>query len=220
MDALLKRRMMMMAGSGPTPPTPVIEPVFYDYLVFDGTAYIQSSYVLPSGSSFRCIVGNETLKGAQRIFVSEGGGGYIGLSIGGGSNSTRRQVLPYYDSTSYLASNRYVNWSYTSLGLFLTQNRFGWGNATYTITKGSSHPIGGIVFGGGGSQPFTGRMQTFYVYGSETASVTTYAGFDSYTPIATFRPCTYNGEAGLWYVEGNMFLGSTAGSGALSVLNS
>lgn len=215
MDALMRRRMMMLAGSGPTPP-PVVTPVYYNYLVFDGTAYIESNYVFPSGGSMRCLFGHETSKAMQRIFFCEGGGGYIAFAIGGGSNSTRRQMVPYYDSTSYLASNRYLNWSYSTYGLFMTQNRFGWGNTAYAYSKGSTHPTGGICFGGGGSAPFTGAMQTFYVYGSDTASLTTYAAFENYTPVATFRPCTYNGVAGLWYVEGNTFYGNTAGSGMLT----
>ena len=196
-----------------------IQPVFYHALVFDGTAYIATSYVLPSGCSVHCSFGYETEKKAQSIFLAGGGGGYLGVSIGGGSNSTRRQMIPYYDSSSYLATNRYLNWSNKSYELFMTQKRFGWGNTAYTYTKGSAHPTGGLLVGttGGSTPPFTGKMATLRVYGSDTANVTTAAGFDSYTPVATFRPCTYNGEAGLWYVEGSTFFGNTAGAGTLNV---
>ena len=58
-----------------------------------------------------------------------------------------------------------------------------------------------------------------FVYGSDAQNVATYAGFDNYTPVATFRPCTYNGVAGMWHVEGNAFYGNTAEAGTLTVLN-
>ena len=196
-----------------------VTPVFYNYLKFDGTAYIETTYVLPSGCSVRCSLGNETLKATQATFSATGGGGTIQLFYGGSTNSTRRQMLPYYDSSSYLASNRYLNFSYASYNYFMTSKRQGWGSTSYTFTKGSTHPTGGLRFGYGGT-PYTGTMMTFYVYGSDTQNLTSYDAFDNYTPVATFRPCTYNGVAGMWYVEGNTFFGNTAGSGTLTATNS
>ena len=133
MDALMRRRMMMLAGGspgpGPEPPTPVT-PVFYDYIYFDGTAYIDTTVTIPANGSLRVSLGMETSKTAQQVFIAEGtNGGYIGMFIGGGSNTTRRQVVPLYDSTSYLASNRYLNWTYTTYGFFMTPSRSGWGNS-------------------------------------------------------------------------------------------
>ena len=201
-------------------PTPHIEPVFYDYLIFDGTAMIQTDYVLPSGCSLRVPTGWEAEKKAQTLFVANGGTGRISTIYGGNTNATRRQVVPCYDSASALATNRYLNFSYSSFVFFMTSKRFGWGTTAYTYTKGSVHPTTGICFGGGGATAaFTGKMKTFEVFGSETENLTTASAFDSYTPVATFRPCTYDGEAGFWYVEGNKFFGNTAGSGQLTASN-
>lgn len=215
MDILLRRRLMMSTDT-PTPP-PVVTPVYYTNLIFDGTAVIQTTYILPADCSIRVVVGGETSKVAQGVFIAEGGGGRIQMQYGGGTNSTRRQFLPYYDSSSYLSSNKYLNFSYNSYGLFMTKNKFGYGTTSYTYTKGSLHPTNGISFGGGGATPFTGFLRTVEIYGSETASLSSYDAFGNYTPIATFRPCTYNGVAGMWYVEGNTFFGNTAGSGTLTV---
>ena len=216
--AYLGSNLVFQKGSSPTPS---IQPVFYDALVFDGVASISTSYVLPSGCSVVCGFGYEAEKKAQAIFLASGGGGYLGVSIGGNSDATKRQMIVYYDSSSILATNHYLNWSNATYELFVTQQRFGWGDTSYTYTKGTAHPTGGLLIGttGGATPPFTGRMGTLRVYGSETASATEASDFANYTPVATFRPCTYNGEAGLWYVEGDTFYGNTAGNGSLSVLN-
>lgn len=209
-----------MAGSGPTPP-PVITPVFYDYLVFDGVAIVQTDYVLPSNCSIACAMGWETQKVAQQVFLA-GGNGNISLFIGGGTNTTRRQMVALYDSDSYIKTAN-LNWSYASYTFFMTPSRFGWGNTANTYTKGNKHPTGGISFGEAGntSAPrFTGRFGTIKIYGSEASGVTTYNGFASYTPVATFRPCTYDNVPGFWHEESSTFYGNTAGAGTLTVLNS
>lgn len=224
MDALLKRRMMMMAGSGPTPPTPVT-PVFYDYLYFDGTAYIETTYVLPANCSIRVSLGSETSKTSQQVFGAKGSnGGYICMYYGGSTNTTRRQIVPHYDSSSNLATNRTLNWTYTSFAFFMTPNRFGWGNSAYTYTKGNLHPDGVLFLGTHSTastmSKYTGRMSQIRIYGSDASGVTTASGFDNYTPVATFRPCTYNGVVGLWYEEGSAFFGNSAGAGTLTVSDS
>ena len=214
--AYLGSTLVYESGSGPTP---IITPVLYDYLVFDGYAYLETDYILPAGCSIRFGAGNETKKVMQPVFSATGtNGGLIMLAYGGGTNTTRRQMVPYYDSSSGLANNRYLNFSTAAYAFFMTSKRFGWGNTAYTITKGSLHPDGGIAFGKG-SQPYTGTIQPVRIYGSETQNLTNFNAFSSYTPIATFWPCTYNGEAGLWYVEENRFFGNTAGVGQLSVRN-
>ena len=223
MDALLRRRMMMMAGGGPTPPTPVT-PVFYDYLYFDGTAYIETTYVLPTDCSVRVFIGNETSKASQQVLGAYGtNGGYVAVYYGGSTNTTRRQVVVNYDSSSYVKTQN-LNWSNATFSFFLTPNRMGWGNSSYTFTKGSLHPDGGIRFGVYNPQSttakFSGKMGQIRIYGSDASGVTTNAGFDNYTPVATFRPCTYNGVPGLWYVEGNTFFGNSAGTGTLTASNS
>lgn len=209
---------IVFKSGSPTPPGVV----FYDRLVFDGTAYIETNYVLPVNCSILVNVGYESRRISQRVFRSQGGGGYILLSYGGSTSGTKRQLVVFYDSSSALASTQYVNFSYDSFSFFMTPNHYGVGNSAFSYTKGNSHPTGGIVFGDGiGGQAFTGRMSSFKVYDSTAANVTSASELENnYTPIATFRPCTYNGEVGLWYVEGNQFYGNTAGAGTLTVSNS
>lgn len=194
-------------------------PVFYDRLVFDGTALIQTTYVLPNLCSISVPLGNESSKVSQRVFRAEGTNGIVQLGYGGSTNSTRRQMVPLYYSTSGLASNRYLNWTTATYNYFATPKRFGWGSTAYTYTKGSTAPTGGLLLGGGGNQPYTGRMGTFCVYGSDAQNATTYSALTAFTPVATFRPCTYNGVPGMWHVETSTFYGNTAGSGTLSVIN-
>lgn len=197
-----------------------ITPVLYNYLIFDGTAYIETDYVIPSDASIRFGAGKESLKVMQPVFSASGtNGGYIMLAYGGSTNTNRRQMMPYYDSSSALATSRYLVFSTVTYTFFMTSKRFGWGNTAYTYTKGSLHPDGGLSFGKG-SQPYTGMLQPVRIYGSETQNLTNFNAFSSYTPIATFWPCTYNGQAGLWYVEQNKFYGNTAGSGTLTAADS
>lgn len=222
MDALLRRRLMMQQGGGPTPPpTPV--PVFYDNLIFDGTAYIDTDIVLPAGCSIRVTVGYETQKVQQRVFLASGGGGHIGLLYGGTTNTTRRGFSVYYDSSSALTgSSAYLNWTNNGYIFFQTPYRWGLGNSGFTYSKGNSHPTGSLTLGQNPAhtgQPFTGLMRTFEIYGSDASGCTTSPAFDNYTPVITLRPCTYNGEAGMWYVEQDKFYGNTAGAGTLSVSN-
>ena len=207
------RRRLMMANQGESPLK------FYDELVFDGTAYIDTDYVFPTNCSIVAAFGNETLKAAQRVFMAYDGNGYIGLLLGGATNTTRRQILPYYDNSTYIVSNRYLNFTYTEYTFFLTPYRYGWGNNSYTFTKGSKHPTTPVSFGhySISGQPYTGTMTTFSVHSGATSSTNTADKVAALPTVATFRPCTYNGEAGLWHVETNTFYGNTAGSGTLSV---
>ena len=219
MDALLRRRAMIAAGGGsPTPPGPVIEPVFYDNLIFDGVAKIETDYVLPENCSIRVSLKNEKNKAAQRVFHATGGNGLIQMIYGSATTSTTRKVNVYYDSTS--VSDTFNRAFSSTLYFWLTPKRCGNYSTERSYTKGSSHPTGALQIGGWESgNPFSGDMGTFRVYGSDAQNASSWEAFENYTPAATFRPCTYNGEAGLWYVEGNKFFGNTAGAGTLTVSN-
>lgn len=210
------RRRLMMANQG----EPVL--VFYDTLVFDGTAYIETNYVLPENCTVSVLLGNETQQAAQGVFMAYDGTGYLGLHLGGSTSSSKgRQTLVYYDTTTYLVSNRYLAFSNTTYAYFCTPYRYGWGGASYTFTKGSSHPTTPLILGKNNAstaQPYTGTMGTFRVgTGATRSGTTSYAKAIALTTVATFRPCTYYGEAGFWRVETNTFYGNTAGSGTLSV---
>ena len=201
----------------------VITPIFYDFLVFDGTAYIETDIIPNSNDSFRCNFGNEARKVAQRMFQFQcTNSALTGVVMNSSTSSSRRQFSQYYGSTSSLSANRYVSFSYERIGFFLTPKRMGWGDAAYTHTKGSNTPTGGIIIGSNvahSGQPYTGSIRKFFVYGSDAQNVSTFAGFNSYTPTHTLCPCTYNGEAGLWCEETSKFYGNSASSGTLSVMN-
>ena len=190
MDALLRRRAMIAAGGSPTPP-PTPTPTFYTYLYFDGTAYVTTDYTLPENCSIGVRLGNETSKAAQRVFRATGNGSeVIQMIYSSTTTSTKRYFGIYYDSSSINSSDKYLNFSTTTFNFFLTPKRFGWGTtASYTYTKGSTHPTGAFQVGGWGTgQPFTGRMETIRIYGSDAQNATTAAELAEFTPVATFRP--------------------------------
>ena len=224
MDTMLRRRAMIAAGGSPTPPPPTPTPVFYDYIIFDGTAYIETDIVPPADASFNVKMGNETLKSQQRLFLCNGTNAYFGALLSSNTSATKRYFAVYYGATTAGSSNQKSNNFSTAIyNFFLTPKRFGWGSTdSYTYTKGAGTPTGGLVIGDNTShsgQAFTGEMQTFYVYDSDAQNCTKAADFSSYTPKYTLRPCTVNGEAGIWCEETSKFYGNTAGAGTLSVRN-
>ena len=223
MDALLRRRAMIAAGGGEPPTPPVIEPVFYDRLVFDGTAYIDTDIIPDANASYKTTLGNESSKVAQRILtVKDSSSTLIGAILNNSTSATNRCFSIYYGSSSALSTDKTLAWTTSEYNFFLTPKRFGIADSVYSITKGNRTPAGGIVIGSNyqhSGNPYSGDTSTIFVYGSDAQNVETFAGFDSYTPAYTLRPCTFNGEAGLWCVETSTFYGNTAGSGTLSVRN-
>ena len=205
--------MMVAVNSAPAP-------VFHTRLVFDGTAYIDTDILFPEDGSIRIPLGYEAEKKSQVLFNA---GGRVYATLNSNTNNTSRAFSFAYDSGTAQISGttRTLAWTYNAYSLFLTPKRGGVGSNSNTLTKGSSRPTTGIVFGQNHSHtnvPFTGAINGWVrIYGSDAQNVTSYSGFDSYTPIYTLRPCTYLGEAGLWCVETSTFYGNTAGAGTLSV---
>ena len=223
MNTLLRRRAMIAAGGSPTPP-PTPTPVFYDYLVFDGTAYIDiSGLSVPSDFSVFVRLGNETNKAAQRLFYFYGSPNGFSAILNSSTTSTTRCFGIYYGGSSAASGNRTLAFSTTAYSFFLTPKRFGWGNTAYTFTKGNSTPTGNLILGmnnTGSGNPYSGTMKSFRIYGSDAQDVTNATDlFNDYTPVYTLKPCTYNGEAGMWCEETSTFFGNTAGAGTLSVRN-
>lgn len=212
---------MMAAGSGESP-TPVIEPVFYDRLVFDGSAFIETDIVPNGSASFMVTLGNETLKASQRIFgFACAGGALTQITLGGNTTTESRQILSYYGSTSYLKT-KILSFSYSNYTIFMTPKGFGYGDNFTAFTKGSNAPAGGLILGNNpnsGGTKYTGTMTPFKIYGSSAQNSQSTAALNTYTPTYTLRPCTYNGEPGVWCVETSKFYGNTAGVGALTVQN-
>lgn len=226
MDALLRRRAMVAAGGGsPTPPEPPSPTgvVFFDYLYFDGVAAISiSDITIPSLASFAVPLGKETNKAAQRVFqCTDGSSALLQCIYGSSTTSTKRYFGTYYGSSSNLTSNKTLNFSTTEFNYFLTPNRVGYNSTAWSISKGSGYPTGGVLNIGGwiSGNPYSGRMGTFRIFGSDAQNATTYTGLLAFTPSYTFRPCTYNGQAGFWCVETDTFYGNTAGAGTLTASN-
>lgn len=205
--------------SGPPP-----APEFYDKLVFDGTAYIDTGIIPTYDGAIVSVLGGETKKGQQNIFITPGYGGSVGgyrLYWGGNTNANRRQPIGFYQTNSYLFNSPNItNWN--ELRFALGAKGLMYNNNIITYNKGSLAANSTLLIGGvAGSSlsAFSGYMRTFYFYGSDTANVTSYADFQNYTPIYTLRPCLYGGKAGFWCVETDTFRGNSAESGTLTVLN-
>lgn len=198
---------------------PIALPDFYDKLIFDGTAEIQTDYVLPANCSIRLTLGGETAKLRQGILTSWSNGAGILLMLGNNTNSSTRQIVTYYDSASYV-SGQNLAFSYSSYNFFMTPSGMGWGTTFYTYNKGNTHPTSGLLIGHDDTRNYTGYIETINIYDSSASGCRTFDAFESYTPIATFRPCVYNNEAGFWHVQAHKFYGNTASSGTLTVGNS
>ena len=219
MDALMRRRQMMTAGGEPPAPAPV----FYTYLKFDGTAYIDTDITPGGNDSYRVYLGDESVKASQTIFIVPASSYRIGVIYGSATTSIERNFSIYYGASSAVSTGKKLAFSYAKYGFFITPNGFGYGTTFNSFTKGNTGPSGPLVLGNNAnhdaSRLYTGTMGTFYIYGSDAQNCQTNSAFDNYTPTHTLRPCTYNGEAGLWCVETSTFYGNSAGAGTLSVSN-
>lgn len=217
MDALLRRRQMMLAGGSPTPS---IQPVFHKYLVFDGDACIETDIVFPANCSIKVFLGKESLHVNQGIFnAGDSTNGSIRLFLSNATTKNTRNIAVFYDSTAYLLGKD-LSFSSDEFNCFITPNGYGWGTLFYSYTKGNNHPNAALAFGTkSGGQRYTGSMRDFLVYGSDAAGCQNASAFSGYTPVITLKPCTYNGENGLWCVETSTFYGNTAGVGQLSVMD-
>ena len=221
--AYLGSDLVYQIGGTPTPPTPT-GLVFYDWLVFDGTAYIDTDIIPDANASYRSTFGGETLKATQRLFqVPAANSTLIGVIYGTQTTTTNRVFSVYYGASNAVSTGKSLAFSYDTYGFFLTPKRFGWPNNVYTITKGENAPTGPLVIGYNAAhqgQAYTGKVNIFRVYGSDAQNATSPTDLmDNYTPAYTLRPCTYNSEAGLWCVETDTFYGNTAGAGTLTVQN-
>jgi hypothetical protein len=197
--------------------------VFYDRLVFDGTAYVETDIVPPENASFRFTGGYETVQGAQRVFMNSCvGTSYTGATIVGVS-SGKRLFNIYYQSSAMVVNGLSYAWATRQYTFMLTPNRAGFGTSPVTITKGSNIPNGPVLIGTNvakNGQPFSGRMGRFIIYGPDAQdAIDVFDLLNNYTPLYDLRPCTYNGEAGFWCMETSKFYGNTAGAGTLSVMN-
>lgn len=83
-------------------------PIFYDKLVFDGVAWIDTGYVLPENCSIAGNIGEEIQKKEQQIWGASEAGKTTYIVFGGATTNIQRQVVPAYQSASYLISDQYL----------------------------------------------------------------------------------------------------------------
>lgn len=204
---------MQAQGSGSAPE-------LHTYLVFDGTAYIETDIILPQEFSIRVSIGNEA-RHQQAILSAYNGINFVfAIWMNSSTNNTNRFFSVRYDSATTQSSSSYFPWSSARYAMFMTPMRFGAGNAVFAnYTKGNVRPTGGLNIGRplSTATSYTGKSGAFRIYDEDAKNANSYNYFDNYTPIYTLSPCIYNGEAGLWCEETNRFYGNTAGAGALTV---
>ena len=196
---------------------------FYDYLTFDGTAYIQTDLLLPENGSVRTYLYNMTKKQCGIFRALDNSNNMVfGLEVGGSDANNHRFNIRYYKTTND-DSGAYAWGNYNSGQVYMTSSRCQVPGRLKIFTKGSVMPTKGIQLvyarNNASGNIFKGSMSTFHIYGSDTQSVTSWAAFEGFTPVYTLRPCTYYGEAGMWCVETNTFYGNSASSGTLTVSN-
>lgn len=215
MDLLKRRQTMQLIETEP------LVPVFYDYLYFDGTGYIDTDIQAAQDESYRFTLGMERLTSTQKIFSFTDTDRYIrAITENSNTSSTNRVYSVYYDSSSSsaLLSDKSLSQHVPFTSFFLTPLNFGIASNVYSFTKGDTCPDGTLVIGSNSThngQSFTGAMGQFRIYGSDAQNCTVSSDFNNYTPIKTLCPCSYGNRDGLWNVEDGKFYGNTAGSGTL-----
>lgn len=197
----LTRRFMAGGGSK--------TPVFYDYIQATGNdCAINTGYILPENAviAVTSVMGaygsRDTLCGAYD------GTGYTYMRQVGHSGSSRWGWS--YDSGTQTAKNlgQYYNPAREMGTLWMSPSYCGQGDNGSGLTKGGTKPNSCfyiLSIGQDNTLAYQGRFGTVYVYGSEAAGITGASQLASYTPVATFRPCTYGGQPGVWHIEGDSF---------------
>lgn len=198
-------------------------PEFYNWLLFDGTAYIETDIIPDENASFLLAGGAEITDGPSKYLLCYTGTNSTktGLFENSSSSTTSSIWATYYNSTSSLGSKS-ISTYYPTYDLFLTPKCIGFTSAsTTTFTKGDGVPTGNLILGCSDSYAnnYDGGTVSIKIYGSDAQDVNSYAGFADYTPVITLRPCIYKGQSGLWNVEQNKFYGNSASSGTLQAAN-
>ena len=211
-SAILRRRVIGDSARG--------ELVFYPQIKGDGWAHIDTGFILPEDASMAVRIGNETTKAGQECFIARQNDRITSFVLGSQTNQTQRLMIIAYDSVSSLRAWN-VPMSYAEISFFLTPNYTGQGSDSIFYMKGSVKPSAGLrLFGldriATNALTYTGTMREFFVFGPEAALATTFYELMEFVPVATFRPCTYRGRPGMWFMEQNRFLGNAAQYGAFT----
>lgn len=211
-----RRRMMMKAGGS--------APVYYDYIQSASGAFVDTGIVLPanavvavtnvwgSGGSNRILLGASDGTYHTRILhVSASGSTRFGWTYDGGSQANKN-FGNFYNPNKLIGT------------MWITPTAGGYDDTkSVTISKGTHKPNANLFImamkENDGLTKYPSKIGSVYVYGSEASGIVKASDLASYTPIASFIPCTYGGQAGYWYEEEGLFRGNAAGVGTLTVSN-
>lgn len=229
MDALLRRRAMIGAGSGPTPPLPYT-PV--EYIETDGTAYIDTGITgVPVKSAEIKIL---PIGGASQSFL-----GSRGTTTDGEAKKFQMFRMVYYSSDVqyYLGYGYYYTVGSTSSPSITnsvtngtpfeakislksgtqTQSVKEYGDASFrthstTYTKSISSSLTMYLF----AVNTNGTAGQLAASGTRLYYCKIYSDNNYSTLIFNGVPCYYNGEYGLWDKVSNSFFGAVSGSGTFT----
>lgn len=206
MDLMMRRAIIMGQPQGIT---------LKNYIKGDGTAWIDTGYYLPENAViFATNVwggygSNKALCGTDATWIRQtaaSGSTRIGWKYNGGTEAANNL-------------GNYFNPSKEMPSLWITPTHRGINNSSYTLTKGSVSSTTSLCimecYSESGMTKWNYPMGPVYVYGSDAAGITSAADLESYTPVASFIPCTFGYQAGMYYVEGDRFCGNANTSGVL-----
>ena len=202
MDALLRRRMMMMAGEPPTP-----TPVFYDYIESDGTQWIDSG--IGSGlalsrvvvDAYGCFTSN-AIRYSWWLFNETSQGYYVGAQ----ANNTR--VNFYYGASS---------WQQLTGGIGSTKTRFfinppsvTYGNTTKNFPDTTATYVNNFrfLFNGGTSTGTASKLWRTKIYVDDVL-------------VRDYQPCKDTAGVAAMYehISGTYNYGANQSGNAFSVGN-
>ena len=212
MDFLLERRRMMIEQGEAVP-------VFYDFVRPSGAgAEVDTGVLLPSLCSIE-VQAYATANFGRRGIVgaNDGDGGitHITLQTSGGA----RNWQCVYDGGS--AGSRNGGSLNARIYCCLTPYRFFGSMSSTNLTKGSVAPTTTLrifKFGSFTETAASLAVGPVYIYGEDAKNATSRTALEEFTPVASFLPCTFKGNAGFWYVEEDRFIGNI-GTGTLSAFN-
>lgn len=176
----------------------------YDYLENTNTAYINTLISDPN-IRVELVCEYTEVKSSSQVMFGKGGSG--GDWFGSNNGSWAIGVTTEYKITSDTLQKTSINLEYSKSGsnqsLVLTIN----GNSvTRTATAASYNNF--IIFNSSGyTFPSLAKLYSAKIY-DENDNL-----------LVNLKPCTYNGEAGLWDMVNGVFYGNANSSGAFTVGN-
>lgn len=226
MDALLRRRQMMLAGGSPTPPAPLpYTPV--EYIETDGIAYISTRVAgtPPRSSEIKVMLAGSRYCGVLCALTVASG--YNNKNFALLKSSSKHVMIGFnynYGSADGMPSIEYsidnnkpfvvkTNLAKGSQKISVKQeDSDSWVSASKSSTATISSTYGLVIFNGYQNSSYSLPAPE----GSRLYYCKIYSDSNYTTLIRDYVPCFYNGEYGLWDKVNDVFYGNAAGSGAFT----